>query len=322
MLTERQLDRRRRGIGASECAVAAGLHPFLDRWRLFNSKVFGVVSDETAAMRAGTFLEDGVARMYAADFGVQLYKGAGTRVHPAHEWMLATPDRYVPNGSKRRPEYLVEIKVPGARGSGWGFDQDAVPSYVLAQCQWQLEVLSVDRVDVAAFFLHSRELAVYRIERNQKLIDALVALNEKFWVEHILPKVPPPVDDTDACKDGLAKIFASPSEAMVPAPPEAEAFARTYAFASADAKSAEARKQAAGNQLRAIIGNAAGVTGPWGSCTHRLEARGRPEWKAIAQEYRNQLELRGVVRAELDETVSRYTSAPIRKIRCDYKDAL
>jgi putative phage-type endonuclease len=316
-LTERQLAMRRTGIGASEAAVAAGYHPFMSKWDLYNAKVFGETEPENNAMRAGSYLEPAVARMYADETGEKLHK-CRTRRHPKHRWMLATADRQCIQNGKRGK--IVEIKVPGRRGDLWGYDRDAVPTYVNCQAQQQMAVYNQERVDVAAFFLLPRELAIYQLERNDELIRSLTQINERFWREHVEKQVPPAMDGSNGADDYLRRVFGNPDEEIIDAPPEAEEHARGYAQALADIRDADARKKLHGNHLRAMIGDHSGMAGYWGKATWKPQ-RGRPNWKAIAESYRNELESLGLCVGALDQIVQNHTATNVRVIRVKYEEA-
>jgi putative phage-type endonuclease len=342
MLSARQMKMRATGIGASECAAVAGYSPFASSWDIYNAKVHGIHPDETNAMRAGTFLEDGVARMYLTTLGdnVRLHRSQSRR-HPTEKWMLATVDRDLVrrDGDAQVLDRLVEIKLPGSR---WGYNQalgareqvwgygspDEIPAYIACQAQWQIEVRSVDKCDVVAFFLDERELAVYPQVRNEKLIDALVAINRRFWFDNVLAQVPPELDGSEASRSYLNHVFPRNSDTVIAAPPEAEALARGYALAARDEKDAIARKELFGNQLRALIGDYAGISDPWGRATWTLDSRGKVDWKAVAGDYRTRAELlaqaagKPELVVDLDQLAEARRAEPNRVLRVKYTDSL
>lgn len=290
MLSEKQLQMRRTGIGASECAVAADCHPFLNVFDLYNAKVYGVITDENDAMRAGSFLENGIGRMYTSETGIKLHK-APTRRHPKHKWMLATVDRYAVNDNRKR-KHLVEIKCPGSRyyynretgerEQVWGHDSSAVPDYIACQAQWQMEVTGFDRCDIAVLFLDSREFAIFPQHRNQRMIDALVKINHRFWHRHIVAQVPPRLDASAAAREYLRQKYPLMKKGLLPAPAEAEEWARRYVKALADINRAKHEKDLAGNELRELIGEFEGYSDSWGHTTWKLERNGY-DYKAMAE---------------------------------------
>lgn len=338
MLSKRQHQQRLTGIGASECAAPAGYSPFATAFDVYNAKVYGIQPDESNAMRAGTFLEDGIARMYATTLGDGLrLRKAQTRRHPTNRWMLATVDRDVlrPDGSLER---LAEIKCPGSRWAynaaiggreqAWGVYPDEIPPYIACQAQWQMEVRGTGRCDVVAFFLDDRELQVYPQERNQKLINSLIEINRRFWFDNVIAQVPPEIDGSEAAGSYLRKVYPMNKGAIVPAPPAAEAEARAYAIAQRDEKSAKERKDLHGNRLRDIIKTDDGVSDHWGKATWTLDSRGRVDYAALAADYRTRVELlaqaagKPELAADLDALAEARRAAPNRVLRVTYKDSL
>lgn len=316
-LTERQLEMRRTGIGASEAAVPAGYHPFMTAWDLWNAKVNGIVEAENNAMRAGSYLEPAVAKWYSDETGNAVHK-CQTRRHRKHRWMLATADRQVVVDGKRGK--LVEIKVPGRRGDRWGYDSDSVPPYVLFQAQQQMAVYEQEEVDVAALFLQTRELAIYSIKRNEELIQSLIEINGNWWRTYVVANEPPPMDGSSGASDWLRQRFGSPDQELVPATAEAEEWARSYASAQELIKSGELVKDLNGNLLRLEIGDHAGVVGPWGKVTWKPQ-RGRTNWKAVVEEVR--CRLAGISAGDVvDLAIAKHTPPSIRVLRVSFKDAL
>jgi putative phage-type endonuclease len=310
MLSERQLKMRRTGIGASECAVVPGFSPYATVWDLYLDKVHGIGASETAAMRAGSYLENGVAAMYLAELGgraagYKLYKDR-TRRHRDRPWQLATVDRRVIRDEI--PQRIAEVKLPASRHVknhqtgeyelAWGYSPDEVPPYIACQAQWQMDVTGADECDVVALFCDSRELAIYPQKRNQRLIDSLVAANGRFWTEHVVPRIPPELDGSSAANTYLRQQFPRNAGTMIAAPTEAEDLARRYALAQRAEKDGESGKDDAGNQLRALIGTNDGMIGDWGKATWKLDSRGKVDYKALAEAYRARLDAIGTAIAE------------------------
>jgi putative phage-type endonuclease len=301
---------------------------------LWNGKVLGAAAVENNAMRAGNFLEDGVAKMYLRELGEGYrLRRSPTRRHPKHKWMLATIDRMVV--ANDQAVKLAEIKLPGSRyvwnrATGerdltWGFSPDAIPAYVACQAQWQMEVTGHNQCDVVVFFLDSRELAIYPQQRNQSLIDSLMRINERFWHDHVIERVPPAIDGTAGASSYLKQHYPKNDAAMIPAPPEADAVARAYAKASADESEAKKRKDEAGNQLRATIGAHDGIEDHWGKATWKLDARGKVNYQELAGALRSRVELLAAkagtpeLATDLDQLVEQHRDPAPRVLRVLYK---
>lgn len=339
MLTEHQIRRRRSGIGASECATAAGYNPYATPIDLYNAKVFGIEQAQSYAMRAGSFFEDGIAKIYELELGGGLardpavkIKKSRTRRHHQHRFMLATIDREVYRHGVR--ERIVEIKLPnsryaynrdtGERELVWGFAPDAIPSHVACQAQWQLSVINEQRCDVVAFFLDTKEIAIYPQLRDQPMIDALVEINRAFWYDHIVPCIPPSLDGSEGASRFLRRTFPRNTGGTKLAPPHAEAAVREYKRAGLDEADAKERTEYYGNQLKNLIGNDDGLAAAWGKVTWKLDSRGRVDWKKLAGTYRNRLELlasacdRPDLAADLDDLEDSHRDPAARRLYVRY----
>jgi putative phage-type endonuclease len=155
------LEARRRGVTASEIAIAMGLSPYSSPYALYHQKL-GILppQDDSDMMERGRVLEPFIAdkwaqanpRWTALGTGRELYR------HDSRPWMLATPDRLVHrlahhdgkvNGTYVLPEAVLECKVDGGSDQ-WGEEgTDEVPVHYRCQVIWQMDVMGVSRAHVA-----------------------------------------------------------------------------------------------------------------------------------------------------------------------------
>ncbi len=196
-LTPAQLALRRTGIGASEIGAVAGLDPWRSPVDVYLRKVDEAASPTSGPQAWGNILEPIIGEYYAFQNAVTLV-GSDTRRHPTVTWALATPDYLVP------PErYGLEIKVRG-RSDRW----DGVPPLeVQAQAQWSMFVVGYDRWDVAAL-LGGTEYRQYRVDRDDAFITQLTEAGERFWTQHVVPRVPPPARTTEDAKALYPRVLA------------------------------------------------------------------------------------------------------------------
>jgi putative phage-type endonuclease len=180
---------RREGIGASEAAAVCGLSKWATPLHVYLSKLGLWEPNETAGMRWGLKLEDAVAEAYSETTGTRLVNTTLTYSHDVHPWIFATPDRFDVEHTR-----LVELKT--ARGKdGWGEPgTDEVPTEYLIQCQHQMLVLDLGRVDVAVLFGGS-EFEIYSVMRNDQLIGHLLAVLREMW-RRVEERQPPEPDWT------------------------------------------------------------------------------------------------------------------------------
>lgn len=194
---------RSKHIGASQWAAACGLDPYTAPIELFERFV-GLVPwedpmrDENEAIELGHLLEDPVARRAAKILGVQVEEGR-TLMHPDHNFLIATPDRFI-----RGARALMEVKTTGltspskAYVEDWGEEgTDEVPRRVAVQCTAQLFVaraagIDVEHVVVAALIPH-RGVQTFVIDYDDDLARLLAQRVTTFW-QHVQDREPPPAD--------------------------------------------------------------------------------------------------------------------------------
>lgn len=254
---------RRSGIGASESAAIAGLSPFATALDIYNLKV-GVTqpSADTPWMKAGRYLEPAIARFYADERGVEL-EGDGSKTfrHKDHPFILASPDRWV-RGGKRG----VEIKNVGQwMAKNWGDAPDAVPEHIVCQAVQQMAVMGFEDVDVVPL-IGGNALRVYTIAFDPDLWAMLLALGERFWNAHVIPRRPPEMDGSSGGWAFLAATYARPLTATVrEATAQETALVLDFHTARAKEKEWKARKDLLAQQVRLAIGDdlGIGVKGEW-----------------------------------------------------------
>ena len=302
-LTPAQLELRRQGTGGSEIGAVAGLNPYFSPLEVYLAKVGDPAPMvETDAMWLGSELEEPLARLYARRTGA-LVEACGTIIHPTAPFILATPDRLVtlPNGERG----VLEVKTSAGWRSAdeWGTEfSDEVPGHYIAQTLWEMAVTGLDWADIIVL-LHGRP-KFYRVRRDNALINMLAEANETFWREHVLKRIPPAPDGSDAYSRHLHERFRENRRPELLASNQTvNGWAEAYREACRQEEKAEAAKKLARQNLEVFIGDASGVEGPWGRIT----------WKARAPERRIDWELVAVeaeVPAELIEKHTKTTPGP------------
>jgi len=154
---------------------------------------------------------------------------------------------------------LAEAKVVGLRtASRW--TEESPPDYVIVQCAWQMAVTSMPLVYVPA--LLGTELRIYEVERDQHLEGALFELCERFWRRHVLARVPPSPDGSEAARKMLAAVWPKHNAGIVSAPAAAEELAEAFHRARVAEAAAKAEKELAQQKLTQLIGAHEGIESP------------------------------------------------------------
>ncbi|HKK57554.1 lambda-exonuclease family protein [Marinobacter sp.] len=200
---------RKQGIGSSDAAAAVGMNPYqsqLELWMVKTGRDAGLPKpdsdDPTSPVYWGHILEPIVAEQYSQQTGRKVRRVNAVLQHPDLErhWMLANLDYSVVGNHDVQ---ILECKTAGEFGSRlW---KEGVPDYIQCQVQHQLAVTGKQSADVCVL-LCGQELKIYRIDRNEELIEALYVLERQFW-DFVETDTPPPVDGTDSAERALRHLY-------------------------------------------------------------------------------------------------------------------
>ena len=186
-----------RGIGGSDAAIVAGISKYKSQYQLWMEKTGKAEPFKgNEATHWGTKLEDVVAEEYTQRTGRKVRRVNMTQYHPEYDFIFGHVDR-VSVGDKR----IVEIKTSLGKyrsDTDWGeAGSDSIPEAYYLQVQHYMAVMQSQVCDVAALVSgdSGAELRIYEIQRDDKLISDLIAMEKKFW-EYVESDTPPPVRDT------------------------------------------------------------------------------------------------------------------------------
>ena len=277
----RLVDERRSGLGGTDAAPILGLSRFRGPADVYMEKLgLSAPLVQTEAMEWGTRLEDAVAVKYGEVHGIRPRKDTRVKRHPQHRWMLAHIDRWID------PDGVLDCKTAGLWSvNEWGEEgTDQVPDDYRLQGLHYLAVTGRDYIDFALLIAGSK-YREYRVERDEELIEALVEAESRFWHDHVLAQVPPPVDGTDASRELLNARFPKAELASIEPPPGFESLALEWLSLKAAHKAEEARLNELGNLMREALGPAEAASGPHYSVTWRnVKTPTRTDWQAVVAE--------------------------------------
>lgn len=203
------LNVRKRGVGSSDAAAAVGINPYqsqLELWMIKTGRDAGLpkpdADDPSSPVYWGHVLEPIVAEQYSRQTGRKVRRVNAVLQHPDPDkhWMLANLDYSVVADDDVQ---ILECKTAGEFGSRlW---KDGVPDYIQCQVQHQLAVTGKQAADVCVL-LCGQELKIFRIERNEELIDALTVLEGQFWI-YVESDTPPPTDGSESADRALRQLY-------------------------------------------------------------------------------------------------------------------
>jgi putative phage-type endonuclease len=189
MLTEKQLAARKKGIGASECAIVMEDASYCTPYKLWMIKTGRLEPEDFSdneLIQWGNRLEPIIADAYEEKTGERLQKVNKTLYHKKHNFILCHLDRKVVGKQK-----IVEIKTSSPFNNDWGkIGTDFVPISYIWQIQHQLAITGYEFADLAVFrSIH--DFRIYEINRDEELIEIMLNKLENFWVNHVLADIAP-----------------------------------------------------------------------------------------------------------------------------------
>lgn len=268
-----------RKVGSSDVAPILGLSPYRTAWDVYARLVEGDRGpDAGPAAARGTLLEPVVLRRYSEATGIRLTRPPPHTLYTRDEWATASPDALADG-------LVVEAKTDRDR-SRWGepttierwTDEAASivrPDYYL-QTAHQMYVLDLPAADLAVLvpgddpFLP--ELRIYRLVRDLDVEQRLVATLRAWWERHVVARVPPPLDGSDAASRHLATQHREGTRAATPA--EAQLVIQ-YELARRVEAQAEDTRRRVGQALVAAAGPCSRLDLPGGGRVAIVTSSGR-----------------------------------------------
>lgn len=245
-------------MSASKIAAVVGLSPYQSRFSLWHEMAGILEREQTEVMSRGHFLEDGIADWFTHQHPEWGVNRTGTWVHHEHDWMAASPDRYVVkhaaacDGSDFE-DALLEIKT-AADSDEWGEPgTDQIPVGYRCQVQWQMHVTGV-RTCYVAVLLPFLNFAEYRVDYNEA--DALYLEAEARAFMDTLPGGPneerPNLDGHTATYAAVKELNPDVGSGDVEIPPS---LASDYRQACADEKAAKQAKNYTSAEITLLLGD-------------------------------------------------------------------
>lgn len=298
---------RATGIGSSDIAGILGEDPFKSPLDVWLDKTGRASREGTLQTRMGQRSEEVIADEFAEKYGVQLVKCTTLR-HLETPWIVATPDRRIVG---RDPIELVECKRVGYRMlARWHVANDVyvAPPYVQIQGTWQCLVEpEAPRGFWVAADIGGRDWYDEFFAYDAELADGLVGVAGRFWRDHVIADVAPDAGSTASARAYFDKKFARANGRTMPSTEEVERHARAYATHQRAESASKRLKDAAGTQLRSLLGEFEACGGPWGRVTWKAPARGRVSWEQVAR-----------AAGAGPDLIAAHTAAPSRAMRVKF----
>lgn len=190
MLTEQQAIERKKYLGASDAPAVLGVDPFGRTpacvWREKTGRSPG--AEETRPMRLGKYFELPAIHYAADEIGLSININTETIVHPSG-LLCCHLDGLVEDGS------IVEAKLSNFPAE-WGDEgTDEVPENYLVQVAHQFACVPAAQVcwmPVVMPIGGRVECRLFKINRNNELVEQVVAAGIEFMERYVKRDVPPP----------------------------------------------------------------------------------------------------------------------------------
>lgn len=209
---------RRGYLGGTDAAAICGASKWKDRAEVY-AETLGLPTKprgETGMMQWGKRHEAAIAEAYAEATGRRVFRATSKR-HKKHNYLLAHTDRRVKNdkdGTRRGLEIKSAYPRTREQWDAWGESgTDRVPLDTMFQVSHYLGVTGFDVFDVAVL-LNGNDFRIYTIQRDDVLIDEVIEREVKFWRDHIVPRVPPEIENADTA----ALLFPKANGVYIEAP--------------------------------------------------------------------------------------------------------
>lgn len=249
-ITPQQLAARRLRIGSSDAAAILGLDPFKSAYDVYLEKTEQVEADsDSEAAAVGNWLEPALCAWAAESFGAAIRQSPETYTAPCG--ILAANIDAI--DASDEPDFFIEAKSTGLADQ-WGDDgTDQVPPRVVTQTAVAFACVPSLRVAWIPVLIgkHGLRRRLYRLERDDAIVQGVAEACRRFWREHVEAGAPP--DGTVPNLDLLARIKREPESCVEIA--DATLLDRFLA-AKAEAKAAAEREDEAKALLIAALGPA------------------------------------------------------------------
>ena len=202
---------RQQGIGSSDAAASCGINPYmsmLELWMIKTGRVHSHLNDDPdgySPLYWGNNLEPLVAKHYQRQTGNKVRRVNAILQHPDSDkqFMLANLDYSVVGSDEVQ---ILECKTAGEHGAKlW---KSGVPLYVTCQVQHQLAVTGKQAAHICVLIC-GHEAKLYKVERDEKLIESIIEHERLFW-QYVTTDTPPPPDHSQSAADALKQLYPTP----------------------------------------------------------------------------------------------------------------
>lgn len=194
---------RKTGIGGSDAGAVCGLNPYAGAIAVYRDKTEDTVPfKDNEAMRQGRDLEDYVAKRFCEATGLKARRSNMVYRSKEHPFMIADVDRLIVG-----LDAGLECKTANAYSADKWADGKIPPNYLI-QCLHYMAVTGKKEWYIAVAIL-GKDFKYTKICRDEGMINNLVAIEERFWHNHVMQRIMPKPDGSESCEEMLKQYFGT-----------------------------------------------------------------------------------------------------------------
>lgn len=246
---------RTKFIGGSDAAAVLGINPWRTPLELWRDKTQAMPEnldpDRRRVLERGKRMEPYVIDLLVAETGLEVIRRNERYIDSGHAFLAAEIDaecivpgdgavEIAPGNFRTGLVQNIEIKtVSPFKAKEWGeLGSDQIPVHYTAQAQHGLMVTG-RFVCVFGVLIGGDDFRIYRVERDDEIIEAMRAREVAFWRDHVETLTPPaPTSAAD-----IEALFQRDAGTAVEATPEVMAALDRIRAAKEAEKAAEAAKE-------------------------------------------------------------------------------
>lgn len=189
---------RQKGIGSSDAPCILGVSTFKTPYDIYAQKISPepIVSEETPKMTAGKALEGAIAEWWGKAYGFKVIRDNKFRFHPHFPFMFAELDRIAFH--QERGPGLVEVKNTERKiFEKWRVGEMPLSFYIQTQHQFACSGLAWGAL---VCLLDGWDMNSIDLFPDLEFIRDLERIEDKFWCDYVMAKVPPPLVNMEDVK--------------------------------------------------------------------------------------------------------------------------
>lgn len=188
MITEKQREERKLGIGGSDMPIIMGLSSYKTPYQLYLEKTEQIeTAQEMNDLQYWGHQLEGIVRDEFSKRNNVLVESPDTVIHPFYPFLRGNVDGFIPDWNA-----VLEVKCSsGFMAHAWGEDgSDVIPMPYLVQVAHYCSVMNADCAYIAVL-IGGNDYREFKYTRDMELEEHVINAAKEFW-NCVQTKTPPP----------------------------------------------------------------------------------------------------------------------------------